>query len=153
GAVTGRMDPDDVLMFRAGEEPTKPGQIPAFLLGNRIHGLLTRPAPATDFGLDLAVKMPDDTALKELAALKHLRLLSITFYYDTRFAPKGLAALTQLERLDLNGVVVTDAVLKDVAQLKQLRGLAIHQSQVTDAAIDDLTTLQQLRWLNLRGTK
>lgn len=153
GAVTGRMDPHCVLMFRAGEGPVKPGQVPAFLLDNRIHGLLTKPMPEKDFGLELSVAMPNDTALKELAGLKRLRMLFVTFYYDTRSEPKGLAGLKQLERLDLNGVVVTDAILKELAELKQLKGLSIFQSKVTDAGVDNLTRLEQLEMLNLHGTK
>jgi hypothetical protein len=153
GAVTGRMDLHCVSMFRAGKEPERPGQVPAFLLGSKIHGLLAKPTPERDFGLELSIAMPNDTTLKELASLKHLRMLYVSFYYDTRAEPKGLAGLKQVERLDLNGVVVTDSVLKELAGLKQLKGLSFYQSKVTDAGLDELVRLHQLQMLNLRGTK
>lgn len=76
--------------------------------------------------------------LKELAALKGLQRLDLTFTKLTDAGLKGLARHKELTSLSLVGCKVTDAGLKELAALKQLKLLRLSSTKVTDKGVKEL---------------
>jgi hypothetical protein len=90
-----------------------------------------------------------DVGLKELAAFRHLRSLTLAHATVTDAGLKELAPLTELHTLDLDGVQVKAAGLKALAGLKQLETLSLSRTEVTDADLDGLAALKGLKSLKL----
>jgi hypothetical protein len=90
-----------------------------------------------------------DATLKELAALTHLKSLTLEFTQVTDTGLKELAALKQLRSLSIHATPVTDAGMKELLALKQLRALQLHGTRVTEAGLKELTALKDLEVLGL----
>jgi hypothetical protein len=103
--------------------------------------------------LELSFTQVTDAGLKLLARLKHLRELDLRNTRVTNAGLKELAGLKQLQTLFLDGTEVTDAGLKHLAGLKQLRRLDLKATHVTDAGLKELAGLRQLQTLYLAGTQ
>src|SRR5947209_4502171 len=71
--------------------------------------------PVTE--VDLVRTDVDDESLKQLATLRHLRVLSLYGRKVTGVGLKELAGLKELRSLDLSVSEVTDAGLKEVSRL------------------------------------
>lgn len=101
----------DISHFR-GEGERQEGDVPAFQFRRWRKGTASKlPRPEGAFGLELWDKTVTNADLKELAALKTLRSLS------------------------LFGTKVTDAGLKELSELESLRSLALYGTKVTDAGL------------------
>jgi len=94
-----------------------------------------------------------DAELKELAFLKQLQSLNLSFTKVTGAELKNLAGLKQLQSLDLCGTQVTDAGLKELTVLKHLQTLDLNWTSVSDAGLKELATLKHLTSLELSGTQ
>jgi RNA polymerase sigma factor (sigma-70 family) len=111
------------------------------------------PVPGRAFGLHLAFTNPTIAALKELAALQQLQVLSLQSTKVTDADLKELPGLEQLQSLNLIDTAVTDAGMKELTGLKQLRMLEIGGTAITDAGVKELTALKQLQSLSLYNTE
>lgn len=100
---------------------------------------------------DLAIKGSHLAGLRELARLRSLRSLSLTYMRlgDTDFAP--IAALRDIEKVSLVGTSVGDSCLAPLCQLRKLKHLSLHGTRITDAGVRQLAALP-LRVLDLSKT-
>jgi Leucine Rich repeat len=94
-----------------------------------------------------------DAVVKELAALKHLRELDLSWAQVTDAGLKELTSLKGLQALDLSFTEVTDAGLRELKDLENLRELRLHSLKVTDKGLEHLKSLSRLQKLGLYGTK
>jgi hypothetical protein len=95
----------------------------------------------------------DDVELRNLQAMRSLRLLDLT---ATRVTDAGLVHLlgcTDLEVLSLWDTAVTDDGLALLARLPNLRQLGLGNTVVTDAGLRHLADLHRLRLVQLTGTE
>jgi hypothetical protein len=120
-----------------------------------------------------------DAGVAKLAALKHLRELSISFEgpgMDGSSLP-ALRGLTNLERFSLSGTMIPDAALINLRAYTRLKRLYISKTPITgssfrllkplgqleelifnetnfeDANLVHLAAFKRLRWLNLQKTR
>ena len=125
------------LGFRQDVEG-KRGEVPAFVFAAWTGGVVGRLSqPQRAFGLCLGGPVTG-AALKELAGLKGLQMLSLDHTQVTDAGMKELAQLKGLQWLSLNGTRVTDAGLKELAELGGLQMLYLIQAMVTDAGVAEL---------------
>jgi hypothetical protein len=136
------------------EQPAAPGDVPAFQLMRWKAGQIGKlPAPTAAFGLVLSRAEVTDAALKELAGLKKLQRLDLSFTQVTDAGLKELAALTGLEALNLDFDRITDAGLKELAELTNLQSLELNTTHVTNQGLKELARLKNLRTLDLGFAK
>ena len=137
------------------EEDGKAGDLPAFsfpdgFLENHQKKLL---APASPFGVSLTYRAEfGDAGLKELAELKNLQVLDLTYTGVTDAGMKDLAGLKNLQTLWLSGTGVADAGLRELAGLNSLQALYLDDTKVTDTGTKELAGLKNLQTLDLHGT-
>jgi hypothetical protein len=136
-------------------EKDNAGAVPAFRFHPDNGDVLDKlPDPGVAFGLDFHCTAVSDSWAKKLARLKSLRSLNVGASLTlTDAGVKELAALTHLRGLSLFYVPVTDAGLKDLTALKNLQALDLSYTRVTDAGLKELESLKNLQALNLGATK
>jgi uncharacterized membrane protein len=79
-----------------------------------------------------------DTSAVGIAAMKHLRSLSLAHTKITDRTVKSMSSLSQLEALNLFDTAVTADTLPAIAQLPRLRHLYLHETKVSaDASIPE----------------
>jgi hypothetical protein len=109
--------------------PTMALQSPVFLFYLALAASLLLLAGITQIG---------DAGLKELAALKKLQMLDLTYTKISDAGLKELAGLQQLRSLMLGYTKISDAGLKELAALKQLIVLSLSGTQVTKNGVAEL---------------
>ena len=157
GAVYGRvrLDENDSPYF--DDTPTQPGDLPAFQVPGYVgtnppfFSMSDLPAPDVPFGWFAEYRV--DVAMKELAALKQLRMLDLTKVYVTDAGVSVVATLPHLQMLCLNGTHVTDTGVRALVTLQELELLDLSQTSITDRGIRALKALGKLRALILRNTQ
>src|SRR5262245_16413001 len=138
----------------AAEQSAEPGDVPAFHLARWETGQIAKlPAPTAAFGLFLPRADVTDAALKELAGLKNLRRLDLSFTQVTDAGLKELAGLTGLQTLNLDGDRISDAGLKGLSELTGLQTLELNTTRVTNQGLKELARLKNLKTLDLGFTK
>jgi|GEM_PF-5741043 hypothetical protein len=80
-------------------------------------------------GLFLDGTVCDDSHIKQIVGLKHLRLLTLA---NTR---------------------ITDEGLKEITALKELEWVNVNDDAITDSGLQHLATLPNLEYIDVRGTK
>jgi hypothetical protein len=103
-------------------------------------------------GLHAAGRPVDDAELRNLQAMRSLRLVDLS---GTRVTDAGLVHLLgclDLEVLCLWDTAVTDAGLALIGRLPNLRQLGLGNTAVTDAGLCHLAGLRRLRLVQLAGT-
>jgi hypothetical protein len=121
---------------RAGD-----GEDKAVTVIQKLGGRLTRDPKAKGkpvIHVDLGFTKMTDSGLKELAALKQLKVLFLHRTRVTNSGLKELAGLAQLEKLYLGATQVTDAGLKELRGLKRLTIVDLRFTRVTRAGAADL---------------
>ncbi len=141
--------------------------------GRTLETLRQLPDLRFSYQLELTMEFQDGW-LKELARLKHLRNLRISFSKFSDAMLAELAELPALERLELfhcervtdtslkvletcrrlqelniGGFDVSDAGLKEVAKIKGLRRLSVSSSKITADGFRHIASIQSLRDLCL----
>lgn len=86
------------------------------------------------FSLDISASACTSKGLKEIAGLKHLRILEWCQTQDADLAP--LAAAPALEELTMRGAGVTDAAFAHLLNFKKLKTLKLLKSSATQQAVD-----------------
>ena len=94
-----------------------------------------------------------DVGLKEIAALKNLTALDLSYTKVTDAGLKEITALKNLALLNLTSTRVTFAGLKDIGgALKNLTALDLSYTRVTDAGLKEIAVrFKNLRFLDLSG--
>ncbi len=116
-------------------------------------GIRNLPAPATPFGLYVRTRLTP-AHIQELAGLKKLRMLSLSYNKMTDEGMKVLANLSDLRDLDLNmNHDVGDAGIKELAGLKHLQRLDLSMTEVSDDGLKELSGLKEMRGMYLGSTK
>lgn len=106
--------------------------------------------PAGTFGLSLEWISLDDAAIKEISALRRLEIL--TFLNNSGVTAKELshlAALTHLRILSLQGTKISSAGLKELAALTGLEWLCLTNTRVSNKGLVELAPLERLKTLHL----
>ena len=93
-----------------------------------------------------------DADLKELATLKRLQVLALSYTAVTDAGLKELAALPSLRKLYLNDTGVTDVGMKELIRLRSLQALYLGGTTVTDAGLKQLAALKGLQALKVHST-
>jgi Leucine-rich repeat (LRR) protein len=134
------------------------------------------------YALDLSGSAVSDKGLKELAALTHLKLLSLSFTNVTlsaeaeegldalacltnlrilnvahnrldRYAIARLSKLPCLEELHLDGIELSPAMIDELGKLKSVNALGLTKTSMDDNGLLQLARFPKLRRLNLAQTK
>jgi len=104
-------------------------------------------------GLHAAGTSVDDHELRNLQAMRSLRLLDLA---GTRVTDAGLVHLLGCEHLEVVSLwdtAITDDGLALLGRLTNLRQLGLGNTAVTDAGLRHLTGLRRLRLVQLAGTE
>lgn len=104
-------------------------------------------------GLHAAGTQVDDAELRNLQAMRSLRLVDLA---GTRVTDAGLVHLlgcTDLEVVSLWDTAVTDDGLALLGRLVNLRHLGLGNTAITDAGLRHLAPLRRLRRVQLSGTE
>jgi uncharacterized protein (TIGR03067 family) len=141
------------LTFRAGVKG-KAGEVAAFSMSEwKRWSLAGLPQPEQAFGLSFSNTEMTDAGMKQLATLKHLRVLDLSATKMTDKQLSEIAGMKQLQSLSLGGTEVTDVGLKSLAGLTQLQALDLSGTKVSTEGLRELAGLKQLQSLSLVGTK
>jgi hypothetical protein len=95
----------------------------------------------------------DDTKLKDVGRLKHLRDLNLSRMPVTDAGLVHLAGMRQLESLRLSQTDITDAGLVHLVGLTQLELLDLSQTDIADGGLVHLARMTHLGALELAGTR
>jgi len=103
--------------------------------------------------LELSGSPVNDAGLHDIAGLKQLQTVRLSY---TNVSDKGMAALaavTTLTHLDLSSTDLGDAGLAQLKQLQGIIGLKISYTRVTNAGLQQLTDMTKLEDLELARTR
>jgi Leucine-rich repeat (LRR) protein len=103
--------------------------------------------------LNLREAEVSDAGLKEIAGLKQLQWLFLSYTQVTDEGLKELTGLKNLQVLHLIDTNVTDEGLKNLAGLKNLKAIYLNGTQVSDAGLKELAGLKNLQWLGIGRSK
>jgi beta-lactamase regulating signal transducer with metallopeptidase domain/Leucine-rich repeat (LRR) protein len=145
---------------RIGSTPSDaPLEVPAcWLWGVRLKG------PVNDWDLlrremnenevpGLAARNAVDSDLRQLAGLRGLRSLDLSYSKITDAGLESLKDMSRLEQLNLRETGITDAGLEYLATLTGLQELRLGNAQITDAGLKCLKGLTGLQVLGLGRTR
>lgn len=104
-------------------------------------------------GLHAAGRPVDDAELRNLQAMRSLRLLDLSATNVTDAGLVHLLGCLDLEVLCLWDTAVSDAGLALIGRLPNLRQLGLGNTPVTDAGLCHLAGLRRLRLVQLAGTE
>jgi hypothetical protein len=109
-------------------------------------------APDGLIGLHAEGSCVDDVELRNLSAMRSLRLLDLAGTQVTDAGLVHLLGCPELEVLSLWDTTVSDDGLALLARLPNLRHLGLGNTRVTDAGLRHLAQLRRLRLVQLAGT-
>lgn len=147
GATYGSMvrDSTGLIHFEEPKDGVRPAGMPAFRFFQFPGGDL--PDVGVPFALAFWYGELNDTALKEIKALKNLSQLT----FNGPVTDEGIAHLAELgglNALSINGAKITNAGLKSLGRLKTLESLSLSNAKgVTDGGFRELVGLEKLRVL------
>jgi len=104
------------------------------------------------YKLDLRKAKSDNALLAQIAVLKELRALDLSYANIDDDGVRRIAHLP-LRELWLQGTHITDASAAAISQMKTLDFLQLNATPLTDQFLEHLETLPALDKLGLRGTK
>ena len=126
--------------------------VPKTVIAERLESWLGPELFGDAYKVDLRKSKANNDLLKQVAVLRELRALDLSY---TSVGDAGLPAIAHLplQELWLQSTTVTDRSAATLSRIRSLEFLALNATSLTDHFLEDLQSLPDLRNLGLRGSK